>query len=341
MVFAPSPQLTVTVERPADGGADEIHLHAGGQGIWQARMIRSLGVPVVFCTALGGEAGRVLLPLIEAEEIEPRVVTAAAGNGAYVHDRRGGERSEVAVMPGAPLDRHDLDELYGLALAEGLHAQVSVLGGIAETRVLPPDTYRRLAGDLRRNGGRVVADLSGAYLDAALEGGLTVAKVSHEELIRDGRADSEDARELVAAMRALHDAGADAVVATRAEKPALALVPGHDGRPCDGGDGIVEVRMPELEPADHHGAGDSMTAGIAAVLAGGGGLHAAIRLGAAAGALNVTRHGLGTGRADVIERLVERIELVRHDGDTMPPMDDHATPEELAVRTQPTSEVRT
>lgn len=51
MVFAPSPQLTVTVEER--GGEPDLHLHAGGQGVWQARMIASLGVPVTMCAARG------------------------------------------------------------------------------------------------------------------------------------------------------------------------------------------------------------------------------------------------------------------------------------------------
>lgn len=37
-VFTPTPRLTITVE-PEPGG-DEIHLHAGGQGVWQARMLQ-------------------------------------------------------------------------------------------------------------------------------------------------------------------------------------------------------------------------------------------------------------------------------------------------------------
>jgi 1-phosphofructokinase len=52
-----------------------------------------------------------------------------------------------------------------------------------------------------------------------------------------------------------------------------------------------------------------MTAGVAAVLARGGDLHTAVRTGAAAGALNVTRHGLGTGRQEAIATLAERVEL--------------------------------
>ena len=37
--------------------------------------------------------------------------------------------------------------------------------------------------------------------------------------------------------------------------------------------------------------------------------HQAVRTGAAAGALNVTRHGLGTGHADAIRVLTDRVEL--------------------------------
>ncbi len=53
-------------------------------------------------------------------------------------------------------------------------------------RSLPPDHYRRLTTDLRANGKAVVADLCGEPLSGALEGGLTVLKVSHEELMADG-----------------------------------------------------------------------------------------------------------------------------------------------------------
>jgi 1-phosphofructokinase len=54
-----------------------------------------------------------------------------------------------------------------------------------------------------------------------------------------------------------------------------------------------------------------MTAGIATVIAQGGDLRDAVRTGAAAGALNVTRHGLGTGHRDAIAELAKRVELTR------------------------------
>ena len=53
--------------------------------------------------------------------------------------------------------------------------------------VVPNDMYRRLALDARRNARFVVADLSGGRLEAALEGGVDLLKVSDEELESDGR----------------------------------------------------------------------------------------------------------------------------------------------------------
>jgi 1-phosphofructokinase len=298
MVFAPAPELTITIE--AAGDDTHIHLHAGGQGIWQARMIATLGVPVALCTAFGGETGRVLEPLTAAEGVWLRTISSGGRSAAYVHDRRDGERVELARSPADALSRHELDELYGLTLTEGLRATVSVLSGTRDPHVIEPDVYRRLAGDLRRNDCKVVADLTGDYLDAVLESGLDFLKVSHEELTESGRATDDSEEALIKALRELHAAGAESVVVSRAEKPALAYVDGD----------IYEVVLPPLEPADHRGAGDSMTAGVTATMAQGGDMRTAIRIGGAAGAVNVTRHGLGTGRASVIGKLMEKVELV-------------------------------
>ena len=66
---------------------------------------------------------------------------------------------------------------------------------------------------------------------------------------------------------------------------------------------VFEVSVPAMQVVDTRGAGDSLTAGVAAVLAAGGGLEEAVVTGTAAGALNVTRHGLGSGDPDAIAAL--------------------------------------
>lgn len=300
-VVAPDPILTVTVEAGAEG--DEIHLHAGGQGVWVTRMVAALDVAAAMCGPFGGETGRVVRALAEAEGLTVRAVETVGSNGAYVHDRRRGERVAIAQTPPEPLSRHELDDLYGAAFVGGLEASVCVLGGPGpwDRPVLPPEIYRRLAGDLRSNDRKVIADLSGEALARALEGGLFVLKVSAEELVADGRAENHEAEALLVAMERLRGEGAEHVVVTRAGEPALAWVE----------EAVVEVVPPTVRSVDHRGAGDSLTAGLTAGLARGQGFADALRLGAAAGGLNVTRRGLATGDRREIERLAGHIELRR------------------------------
>ncbi|XVS60689.1 PfkB family carbohydrate kinase [Actinosynnema sp. CA-299493] len=294
-VFAPSPELTVTVEE-LDGTPD-IHIHAGGQGVWMSRMIESLGAEVVLCSALGGETGQVLRHLIG---VELKARDVAARNGGYVHDRRDGGRDQVVRMPADALSRHELDDLYEMTLVEALDAGVAVLSGpAAEDTPVPDSVYERLAKDLGGNGCRVVVDLSGDRLAAALAGGPAVVKVSHEELVSDGLAGSDSLPDLAQGARKVAECGASAVIVSRAAEETLAWL--------DGSFYLVEV--PELSPVDTRGGGDSMTAGLAAGLALGKSLEDSLKLGAAAGTVNVTRHGLGTGSGDVVRELVERVRL--------------------------------
>jgi 1-phosphofructokinase len=304
VVFAPSPLLTVTIEDRA--GQPDIHVHAGGQGVWQARMISTLDVPVVLCAALGGEAGDLLEHLLPGEGVELRAVRVGTRNGGYVHDRRAGEREPIAEAPGGPLDRHEQDELYEVVLQEGLRHGTAVLAGPNSDQVIPASLYRRLATDLSANGCTVAADLSGERLDAVLAGDPVVLKVSHEELVADGRAESADPADLVAAMKQLRADGAGTVIVSRAAEPALAIPAGDDR--------VLEIHMPPLRPADPRGAGDSMTAGVVASLVRGDPVREALRTGAACGALNVVRRGLGTGGEAAIRTLAERVELAEWGG---------------------------
>jgi 1-phosphofructokinase len=297
LVFSPSPLLTVTIE--TRGSRAEVHLHAGGQGMWVARMVRTLGVSVKLCSCFGGETGLLLRTLVQREGVEMNAIAADVPNAAYVHDRRSGEREVVAEMDPPSLSRHEVDQLYGAVVLEGLEADVCVLTGTPSDDVVPTDVYRRLASDLRDNDTAVVADLSGDQLTSAVEGGVDVLKVSHDELVDGGRTDDDGEEALLAAMHAIQEEGAVNVVVSRADRPTLALVE----------DRVLEVIVPPLEPIDNRGGGDSMTAGLAASLARHEKLEDALRLAAAAAALNMTRRGLATGDRQQIERMAPRVEV--------------------------------
>jgi 1-phosphofructokinase len=297
-VFAPSPIVTVTVEEATAGGP-EIHFHAGGQGFWVARMAARLGASVVLCAAVGGESGRVLRALLEEEGIELRSVSCRRSNGVYIHDRRNGERVQVAAVPSPALSRHEQDELFGVAVTAGLECGVMLLTWSEPADVVPADVYRRLARDLTRNGCQALADLTGPALAAALAGGLDVVKLSDDELLTPDRAGTPDVDDLRPEAERLRRAGTVNVVITRAADGALVLA----------GDELLEVRGPRFTALDPHGTGDSMFAALGVGLARGMTFKQSLRLAGAAGALNATRHGLGSGSRSEVERLAQAVEI--------------------------------
>lgn len=303
-VVAPTSILMVEIEPAQGSGQDagnlaEVHVHAGGQGLWVATMATALGARVEVCGPFGGEAGSILRQLASAQEMKVTSVPYEGGSAALVHDRRSGERREVATMPARPLTRHESDELFGAALVAGTEADVCVLTGVQPTDVLPRSFFARLAHDLREAGARVVADLAGEAALAVAAHAPALLKMGHDEVVETGLATDDSVPHLRAAADRLVSDGVGTVVVSRADEPTLVVREA----------GAWLVRTPSLEAVDHRGAGDSMTAGMAVALGRGAPVLDAVRLGAAAGTLNVTRRGLGTGRRAQIEGFAGQVEV--------------------------------
>lgn len=76
----------------------------------------------------------------------------------------------------------------------------------------------------------------------------------------------------------------------------------------------VELVPPVFEAVDHRCTGDSTFAATGVGLAQGMSMIDVLRLGMAAGALNATRRGLGSGTRDEIERLAAHVTVRPRDG---------------------------
>lgn len=300
-VFGPHPMLSITVESLTSEGGDDIHVHAAGQGVWVARMAAELGADPVLCGFIGGETGTVLRPLLEQMDVELRLVETAEASGCYLHDRRSGERVPIAQAAAMPPSRHEIDELFSTTVAAALDSGVLALCGPFPGEALPLEIYGNLVADVKANGTPVIVDLSPPRLDSALEGGPDLVKINDWEIARyvEGPVDTEE--RMRAAVRKLIDAGAGSVIITRAEEPAMVVR----------GDDAWELVPPRFERGSREGCGDSMMGGLAACMAAGLEWEETLRQGAAAGAANFLRAGLGSGSRAVIEDLARKVELRR------------------------------
>ncbi len=297
-VFGPNPLLTVTLEREGEGH-EQVHFHAGGQGVWVARMVACLGAEPVLCGFLGGESGELLGPLLERIGGERRLVRTAAASGCYVTDRRSGERRLLSLAFSDPPSRHEIDELFSLACAEAIADGWPVVANPLPGGSLPLELYGDLVANARASGCSTLVDLSSPRLDSALRGEPDVVKLNDWELAEFVRGPVSEPSQLRAAAERLREAGARAVIVTRGELPGLFLA----------GEEAWELTPPRLERGFREGCGDAMMGALAAAWARGEPLERAVAVGAAAGAANFLRHGLGSASREVVERLVESVKL--------------------------------
>lgn len=297
-IFGPHPLLSITLELHDDTG-DDVHLHAAGQGVWVARMAAELGAEPVLCSFSGGETGAVLEQLLAPVRGERRFVPTAGPSGSYVMDRRDGERRLLAQRFSDPPTRHEVDDLVSVTCAAALNCDALVVCNPCPANSLPLEVYGELVADVRGNGTPVLVDLSSPRLESALIGRPDLVKLNDWELAEFVQGPVNTPELMLSAAERVRDGGAELVVVTRAGEPAFVLP----------GDNAFELTPPKFEQGFREGCGDTMMGGIAAGLATGLGWRESLTQGAAAGAANFLRHGLGTGSREVVEQLSRWVTL--------------------------------
>lgn len=297
-VFSPQPLLGVTIERRGED-QDDVHMHPAGQGVWVARMAAELRSHPILCGFIGGETGRVLLPLLDELDVELRLVESNATSGTYVIDRRSGERDIIAGAWADPPSRHEVDDLFSVTVAAALESEVLVVCGPTPPEAMPTEIFGNLVADTKAGGTKTIVDLSPPRLNSALEGRPDFVKLDDWQLAEYVVGPVDEPEQLRDGARRVLEAGGGCVMVTRGGDPALVMTK----------DKTWELVPPRFGRGAAEGSGDSMVGALAAALARGMEIEEALRVGAAAGAANFLRHGLGTGARDVVSDLLPRVEL--------------------------------
>jgi ribokinase len=252
---------------------------AGGKGANQAVAAARLGAAVTFVARLGRDAwGDAALAGYAAEGIECHHLTRdeahASGVALIVVDARG--ENLIAVAPGANAALRP----GHVAAAEAAIREADVL--LAQLEV-PLETVAAAVALARRHGVRVVLNPAPAQpLPDTLVAGvvLTPNETEAARLLGEG-VGPEPNRSAEAAAGRLLARGAEAVVVTLGARGAL-VATAAGSRPVPGF---------RVEAVDTTAAGDAFNGALAAALARGEALEAAVREACAAGAVAATRAG--------------------------------------------------
>jgi 1-phosphofructokinase family hexose kinase len=263
----------------------DVTVTAGGKGLNVARAALALGVPATLVAFVPGHTGRAAAELISEEGVSLAGVPVGGEIRSTTVILEPGGRATVVNEPGPPLADLDWAALEREVARLMAGHRVLVCSGS-----LPPgspeDGYARLVAAAREAGRAAVVDAGGAVLSAALSAGADVVtpNLAEAEGLLHGRADesveaSPDARgHAEAAAADLVSAGARAAVVTAAA--AGAAVAAGGSTTWIPAPRVAEVRNPI-------GAGDVLTAALAAALAAGDDVVTAARRGVAAAAASV------------------------------------------------------
>ena len=181
----PSIDVSFAVERMVDTvklRCSQPRKDPGGGGINVARVLRRLGSECLAVHLAGGQAGRVLNALLDAEQVPYKCILIDNETRENITVRETATRREFRfIMPGPAVTEFEWSRCF--RYLDTLHPQpryLIVSGSLAPG--MPPDFYARIAQWAQTNSVRMVLDASGDALAAALEVGVFLVKPSLDEL---------------------------------------------------------------------------------------------------------------------------------------------------------------
>lgn len=299
----PAIDVSTTVERIEPGAKLRCgpgRRDAGGGGINVARVVTRLGGDALAIFPAGGLTGELLTRLLAAEGV-PVAATPIAGDTRedFTVVERSTGREYRFVLEGPRLAWTEWQACLDAAVQPGDAAGIVVASGSLPPGA-PTDFHVRLATAAKAAGDRVILDVSGPALAAALEEGVYLIKPNLREL---GELTGEGVDDPLAAMRA-----ARAIVA-RGGAEVVALTLGAQGAVLVTAEATLRSPALPVIPVSTVGAGDSFLGGLVQALASGANLQDAFRLGMACGAAALLSPGTGLCEPAEVARLLPLVQI--------------------------------
>jgi 1-phosphofructokinase family hexose kinase len=281
----------------------------GGKGVNVARVLKTLGAPVIATGFTGGATGtRIVEQLTEMSVLSDFVrIRQESRTNTAVIDPTTGEQTEINERgPKVTAQETELFVDKLLYLARG--ASMCVFAG-SLPRDVDIDIYARLIRELRRLGVTTVVDTDGDPLRRAVRAEPDVVSpnvLEAEELVGHEFNDDEDR---VIAVREMVGLGAREGIMTMPDGCFAHTLPEEpNGHACLD---RVQVSPGAVEPRATVGSGDAFLAGFVAARYNGKPIAECLAYGVACGAESTQHLGAGLVDLDRVERLLDEIEVQR------------------------------
>lgn len=231
--------------------------NAGGKGMNAARAVATCGEGVLATGFVGGNNGRLLCELLDADGIEHDFVHVAAETRCCVNVLDPDGVSTEFLEPGRPVTEADVAAVKEKIAEVAARADVVTFNGSVPAGA-GDDIYRELVAIVRAAGKPAILDTSGALLVGSLPARPSMIKPNTDEICAILGRKPESIDEIVAAAREVHETHG-------IEKVVVSL--GGDGSVMACSEGVFRGRAPKIEVVNPVGSGDTMVGAFAVAMA--------------------------------------------------------------------------
>jgi len=281
----------------------------GGKGVNVARVLKTLGAPVIATGLAGGATGtRIVDQLTQFSVLSDFVrIREESRTNTAVIDPTTGEQTEINER-GPAVSEQEIELFVDKLLYLARGASVCVFAG-SLPRNVDVDVYSGLIRELKRMGVVCVVDTDGDPLRRAVRAEPDVISpnvLEAEELVGHEFNDVEDH---CIAVREMVELGAREAIMTAPDGCFAQMLPAEPG----GAPSLyrVRVRSGVIEPRATVGSGDAFLAGFVAARYNGLGTEECLVHGVACGAQSTQHLGAGLIDRGQVERLLGEIEVDR------------------------------
>jgi 1-phosphofructokinase family hexose kinase len=281
----------------------------GGKGVNVARVLKTLGAPVIATGMAGGATGtRIVEQLTQLSVLSDFVrIREESRTNTAVIDPTTGEQTEINER-GPKVSEQEIELFVDKLLYLAKGATLCVFAG-SLPREVDIDVYASLIRELRRLGVATVVDTDGDPLRRAVRAEPDVISpnvLEAEELVGHEFNDDEDR---IIAVREMVELGAREAIMTMPDGCFAQMAPEEpNGAPC-----LYRVRVApgSIEPRATVGSGDAFLAGFVASRYAGRPPAECLAFGVACGAESTQHLGAGLIDPDRVGRLRGEVEVER------------------------------